>query len=291
MNFDEFIYTHYKSPFIRAFRGPLNMIRRYGRKWRVIIGEKLGLPVPNTFTMKLEWIKHFDKNPLMVNCADKVLVKDYVANIIGNEYIIKTLGVYDDANDIDFDALPNKFVLKTNNASGTNIIVSDKSKIDIKAIRKKLNYWLSQKFGKKESEWQYLAIQPKILIEEFIEAPTSNGLDDYKIFCMNGIARYAWIDVGRYTKHKARAIFDVEWNRIPMILFTRNYKGDVEKPKNYEKMVELAEKLSKPFKQVRVDFYNIDGKIYFGEMTFFSGDLIFRPRKYNNIWGSFLKVK
>ncbi|MBO6101758.1 MAG: hypothetical protein J6P03_00705 [Opitutales bacterium] len=289
MNIDNFIYAHHKAVWVRMFRGPLNIARRFCRKYRIILGEKIGLPVPREFTMKLEWLKHFDKNPLMPEYADKVEVKRHMSKIIGDEFLIKTLGVYDKASEIDFDKLPNKFVLKTNNASGTNIIVADKSKLDIDSAREKLDLWLKQKFGEKEHEWQYLQIKPKILCEEFIE--TEDGeLSDFKFFCLNGKVRFAWKDIGRFTKNKARAIFDAGWNRIPMTLFTRNYEGDVPKPKNYEKMVEIAEKISQPFKEVRVDLYNVDGKIYFGETTFFSGDLFFRPRKYNKIWGDMLDL-
>ena len=288
---EELVYKYHKTFPVRVVRAPLNFLRRKCRRWRILIGEKLGLPVPDEFTMKLEWIKYFDRNPLMVTCADKVLVKDYVAKIIGDEYVIKTLGVFDRAEEIDFDVLPGKFLLKTNNASGTNIIVKDKSKLDIPRTREKLNRWIENRsFGKKENEWQYLAIEPKILIEEFVESPDGD-LRDYKFFCFNGTPRYAWCDVDRHGENKSRAIFDIAWSRLPMRLFTRDYGGDVLKPENYEKMVELAEKLSKPFKQVRVDFYNVGGKILFGEMTFFSGDLLFRPRKWNKIWGKQLKLK
>lgn len=290
MNLNEFIYKYHKTIPVRLLRAPINLVRRLYRRYRILCGEKLGLNVPQEFTFKLEWLKYFDKNPLMVTCADKIKVKDYVAGIIGDEYIIKTLYTYDNADDIDFDKLPSRFVLKTNNASSTNIIVDDKSRIDEFRIRKQLNKWLKcRTFGKREHEWQYLAIDPKILCEEFIES-SDGDLSDFKIFCLNGVARFVWKDIGRYTDHKARAIFDIDWNRLDMTLFTRNYDGEVVKPKNYEKMVRLAELLSKPFKEVRVDFYNIDGKIYFGEMTFFSGDLIFRPRKYDKIWGAYLDL-
>lgn len=262
----------------------LNLSRRAYRYCRIRIGEKLGLPVPKTYSMRIEWIKQFDKNPKMVTCADKVEAKDYVRNIIGDEYLIPTLGVYNSADEIDFEKLPEKFVLKTNNSSSTNIIVKDKSKLDIPLAKKQLDKWLKTPLKKIYGEWHYPLIKPKILCEEFIGS-TTKGLDDYKFFCFNGKVNYGWIDVGRYTEHKARAIFDRNWNRVPMTLFTRDYKGDAPKPKNYDKMVEIAESLSKEFKLVRVDFYNIDGKIYFGEMTFFSGDMFFNPRKYDRIWG------
>lgn len=290
MKLDEFIYKYHKTIPIRLLRALKNILCRFWRKYRILLGEKLGLPVPQEFTMKLEWIKHFDRNPLMVTCADKVKAKDYVSKIIGNEYIIKTLGVFDRAAEIDFDILPNSFVLKTNNASGTNIIVKDKAKLNISEVRNKLDAWVSNRnFGSRYGEWHYRLIEPKILCEEYLETPNGD-LPDFKFFCLNGINRYVQYDIGRYTKNKARAIFDRDWKRINMTLFTRNYNGDVQKPKNFEKMRELAEALSKEFKQVRVDFYNVDGRIYFGEMTFFSGDLFFRPRKYDKIWGSYLKV-
>lgn len=264
MNITDFVYKYHNLFLLRVSRMPLNFLRRFYRRYRILIGEKLRLPVPREFTMKLEWLKYFDKNPLMPIYADKVAVKDYVVKEIGEQYIIKTLGVYTSASEIDFDKLPKRFVLKTNNASGTNIIVKDKSMLDIARTRQKLDTWLKNRsFGKREHEWQYLQIDPKILCEEFIESD-EDGLSDYKFFCFNGKVAFVWKDIGRYTKHKARAIFDSGWNRMPMTLFTANYKGDIPKPANYDKMIELAEKLSKPFKEVRVDFYNVDGKIYFG---------------------------
>jgi len=289
MDFVDFVYSNYKKPWMRVLRAPINIIRRFYRRYRILIGEKLGLPVPREFTMKLEWLKYFDKNPLMPIYADKIAVKEHLIKFLPDKYIIKTIGTYDDPSEINFEKLPNKFVLKTNNASGTNIIVKDKSKLDIPLTCKKLKYWLNKKFGAKEHEWQYLAIKPRILCEEFIET-NDDDLSDYKFFCFNGKVRFVWKDIGRYTKTRSRAIFDSEWNRIPLTLFARNYKGTVSKPENYEEMLALAEKISAPFKEVRIDLYNVDGKIYFGEATFFSGALIFSPRKYNRIWGDMLQL-
>lgn len=150
MAFLDFVYTNHKKPWMQVLRAPLNVMRRFYRRQRILIGEKLGLPVPRESTMKLEWLKYFDKNPLMPIYADKIAVKEHLLKFLPDKYIIKTLGVY-------------------NNASGTNIIVKDKEKLDIPSTRKKLDCWLNKGFGAKEHEWQYLAIKPKILCEEFIE--------------------------------------------------------------------------------------------------------------------------
>ena len=239
--------------------------------------------------MKLEWLKYFGRDPRYVEFADKIAVRDYVARTIGAEYLIPEIGHYRSASEIDFDSLPEKFVLKTNNASGTNIICKDKATLDVQAAREKLNRWLSRTFGRREGEWHYGQIRPGILCEAFIN--DRNGeLRDYKFFCFNGVPKYVWVDFDRYGANKARSIRDISWNKVPLRLTALDYKGEVPKPPNYEKMVEIAQKLAGDLKSVRVDLYNVDGKIYFGEMTFFSGDLYFRPRKYNRIWGQQLDL-
>ena len=270
---------------------PLNMFKRLYVYLRVVMCRKFGWKVPDSYAMKVEWIKLYDRNPMYVQLADKVKVKEYVKELVGEEYLIKTLGVYKSAEDIDFNKLPDRFVLKTNNASGTNIICRDKSKLDISAARTKLQKWVEDRsFGWKAGEWHYRLIEPRILCEEFVN--DKNGeLRDYKFFCFNGVPRFVWVDIDRYKPDKSRAIFDAEWNRQNMTLATPDYKGDVKKPENYDLMLKIAAKLSQGLKLVRVDLYNVDGKILFGEMTFFSGDMFFRPRKFDKVWGSLIDIE
>ncbi len=271
-------------------RIPLSMYRRIWKYARIKVGDKLGLPVPPSYTMKTEWIKQFDRNPMFVTLADKVEAKRHVAKLIGEEYLIPTIGVYKSADEIDFAKLPQKFVLKTNNASGTNIICTDKASLDVANTRRLLDKWVKNRnFGWKEREWHYPLIEPRILCEEFVN--DSHGeLRDFKFFCFNGKPHYVQVDIDRYKKTKSRAIFDVSWNRQKMRLSALDYHGDIPKPENYGKMVELASILSAGFKSVRVDFYNVDGKIYFGEFTFFAGDMIFTPSKYDEVWGRLIDL-
>ena len=148
---------------------------------------------------------------------------------------------------------------------------------------------LTEKFGTIDSEWHYGLIEPAILVENFV-ADSNGELNDYKFFCMNGRLEYFWIDYDRYGPNPSRAIFDRDKRRINMTLYKPDYKGDIKMPAEIDHMMALAEKLSKDFKCVRVDLYNVDGRIYFGELTFFSGDLIFHPRKYNRVWGDKLDI-
>ena len=289
MDIDRILYNFYKTIPGRLMRMPLSQARRTGAYLRVVWGEKLGLPKPKTFTLKLEWLKHFDRNPLLPYCADKVKVRDYVRKKIGSEYLIPAIGSYKNAAEIPFESLPSKFVLKANNSSGRNIICTNKSSLDIDATRKSTDKWLTEKFGTIDSEWHYGLIEPAILVENFV-ADSNGELNDYKFFCMNGRLEYFWIDYDRYGPNPLRAIFDRDKRRINMTLYKPDYKGDIKMPAEIDHMMALAEKLSKDFKCVRVDLYNVDGRIYFGELTFFSGDLIFHPRKYNRVWGDKLDI-
>lgn len=289
---EKFMYKFRKTLIGRIIRAPYAQLEIWYRHYRIVFGEKLGIPVPNSFVMKNEWLKTFERNPLIVSCSDKVLAKDYVRSKIGGEYIIPTIAVYGSADEIDFDKLPNKFVAKTNNSSGTNIICTDKSHADLASIRLKLDVWMKTRlnYGKRHYIWFYSKIVPKILIEEFIESDTDDGLRDYKFWCFNGKPTYVWVDIDRYGKNKSRSIRNIDWSELPMSLSTPRYLGDLKKPENYDLMVELARKLSADFKLVRVDLYNVKGKIYFGELTFASGDLIFNPPVYDRIWGEGVKI-
>lgn len=227
----------------------------------------------------------------MVMMADKAKVRDFVRECIGEEYLIPCLGVYHTAQEIPFDTLPQRFVLKVNNASGANIICRDKSKLDIEATRRQVDAWLRRSaYNKVEQEWHYAQIPPAVVCEAFME--DANGeLNDYKFFCFHGEPKYVWIDIARHDYAKrCRNIFSADWTDIPLKLFVPRFRGDIPPPPGFEHMRALAAKLSQGLKSVRVDLYNVDGRIYFGEMTFFSGDLFFHPRKYNRIWGDALDL-
>ena len=222
---------------------------------------------PKYFGEKIQWLKLYGNLEKYTDYVDKYKVRDYIKKIVGEEYLIPLLGVYDKSSDIDYSKLPNQFVLKINNGSGYNLIITDKDKLDIKKTNKKLNTWLKEDYSKIKKEPQYTNVERKILCEKFIN--DKNGqLLDYKFFCFCGVPKFIEVDFDRFDNHTMN-FYDLEWN---LLNFTKgnykNYKGEVKRPKNFDKMIELTKKLCKDFNFVRVDLYNVDGKIYFGELTF-----------------------
>lgn len=252
---------------------------------------ELDLENPQSLNEKIQWLKLYDNSPLKTQLSDKYLVREWIKENIGEEYLIPLLGVYDNFDEIDFDKFPNKFVLKANHGCAWNIIVSDKTKFDKKKAKKKFDKWMKRNYALKAGfEMQYQDIPPKIVAEEFIQ--DKNGeLNDYKILCFNGEPKFIWIDQGRFG-NRTENIYDTEWNLQPFLLTYENSKEDVPAPKNLETMISFARKLSKDFALVRVDFYNLDGKIYFGEMTFTSasGVDVFKPADYDLKLGEMLEL-
>lgn len=257
-------------------------------------GEPLDWNNLQTYSEKMQWEKLFNYDERKIICTDKYRVREWVEQRLGGEYLIPLLGVWDRAEDIDFDKLPNQFVLKTNCSSGDVIIVKDKSmltKNDIKGYRKKLNYYLDMQFGYNTCELHYNQIKPKIIAETFIECSGSD-LPDYKFLCFEGKPYFCWVDIDRYHGHK-RNVYDMEWNLQDWHQY--NYgisKEGVEKPANFEKMVKIATTLCKGFHHVRVDLYDISGKIYFGEMTFTnsSGFEKIEPKSADFMLGELWKI-
>ena len=242
-------------------------------KWMFLrrLGYWPNLKTPQTFNEKMNWIKLNDKNPKFIEYADKVKVRQYINDVLGEEYLIPLLGVYDRAEDIDFNTLPDRFVLKCNNGAGFNVICKDKNSLDKDEVRYKLNKWLKTDFSRGKREWYYHEMPPKILCETYMEDKHSDTLFDYKVFCVKGKVRFIQVDFDRFAEHR-RNIYDTDWHLLEWgINFPRDEKRTVERPAELEKMIEFAEKLSAEFHQVRVDFYIINEKLYFGEMTFFSG--------------------
>lgn len=256
------------------------------------IGHTLEWNRLESYTEKMQFSKLYDVNSKKIKLSDKVEVKKWVADKVGEQYVIPTLGVFYKAEDINYELLPKKFVIKTNNASGTNIIITDKDKVNKDKINKKLNNWLKEDFAFKSFfEMHYSHIKPKILIEEYIET-NNNDLQDYKFLCFNSKVEYCWLDIGRYSNHK-RNIYNTKWELQNFNQYNYgNTKYEVLKPKNYDKMLEIAEILCQGFEHVRVDLYNVDGKIYFGEMTFTNGSGFERiyPDEYDRILGGLWKM-
>lgn len=256
-----------------------------------IIGKKLNLTSPQTFNEKLQWLKINDRKDLYTTMVDKYDTKKYVANIIGEEYIIPTLGIYDKIEDIDFEKLPNEFVIKCTHDSGGVVICKDKNNFDIKKAKAKINKCLKKNYYYIRREWPYKNIKPRIIIEKYMQDSKNDDLIDYKIMCFNGKVKCSFICLNRRSKTGLNVDFyDADWKKMP---FERHYKNSniiTPKPEQYDKMVELSERLSQNIPFLRVDFYEINGKIYFGELTFFPGSGMeeFTPDEWDKKLGDFL---
>lgn len=256
------------------------------------MGKKLDLKNPQTFNEKLQWLKLYDRNPEYTKMVDKYEVRKYIADKIGEEYLIPLLGVWDKFDDIDFSTLPDQFVLKCTHDSGGLVICKDKSKLDIEAARKKINKCLKRNFYKLTREWPYKNVKPRIIAEKLMVDESGTELKDYKIFCFNGDPKAMFIATDR--PHDTRFdFFDTEFNHLPFTNGHPNATKEIKRPKGLEEMVQLAEKLSQGMKQVRIDFYDINGKVYFGEITFFhwSGMVPFEPEEWDYKFGEWINIQ
>lgn len=258
-------------------------------QYRIKTRRNLDLKEPKRYTEKLQWYKLYHRDPLMTVCADKYDVRSYVKKKGYEDILVPLYGVYEHADDIDFEKLPKKFVLKTTNGSRTNLICEDKSKLNIEKTKKTLNNWLKKRTSKAGREWPYYNIENRIICEKYLEKDKNNDLVDYKFMCFNGKVEYLIINSERFTGNELRlGIYDKHFNQLPYKRKgIKNTDSKLKKPENYERMIEISEKLSEEFPHVRVDFYNIDGKIYLGEMTFFhgSGYVEFEPDEFDYILG------
>ncbi|MBQ3349638.1 MAG: hypothetical protein IJG38_04515 [Thermoguttaceae bacterium] len=241
--------------------------------YREKTGKTINWDNPQTFNEKLQWLKLYYHNPLMTQCSDKVAVRDFVAQKIGEEYLIPAIGVYSNPDEIDFDALPDRFVLKVNWGSGQNIICKDKSTFDVAEAKRLLWQWLQPKSNLYFShlEWCYKNIVPKIICEQFIENNSENHeIYDYKFFCFNGKVAYIMFLAERQTGLKM-AFFDTQWEKQDFVYSYPIYEKKVSKPENLSLMISVVETLAKDFPEVRVDVFRMnDGHLYLGEMTFYS---------------------
>ena len=237
------------------------------------------------YTEKMQWEKLYHEDERKALLSDKYRVREWIGEKIGEEYLIPLLGAWDRFDDIPLDQLPRQFVLKTNHGSGTNIIVKDKAACDWRDIRRKMKDWMRMDFAYTTFfEMHYSRIPRKIIAEKYLE--TDRGeLQDYKFLCFDGRPAFCWVDLGRYAHH-TRTVFDMNWEKQPwsQIYGTEDH---IPKPENFEKMKEIAALLSQGFAHVRVDLYNVEGKIYFGEMTFTNGSGMdpIVPSEYDRVLG------
>ena len=282
-----------------AYRKMVNPEFVLKKMFKERMGYSLDLENPKTFNEKLQWLKLHDHNPLYTTMVDKYAVKKYVSDKIGEQYIIPTFGVWEHFDEIDFDKLPNQFVLKCTHDSGSVVVVSDKSKLDKAAAKYKLENGLRYNYYYTCYEWPYKNVPPRIIAEKFMvdEKQSESGMDnmtDYKFMCFNGIVRCVFTCTDRRSDDGLKVtFFDNDWKQLP---FERHYPaaaaGSIKRPNQFGLMKQLAEKLSENIPFVRVDFYEINNQVYFGELTFYPGAGMeeFSPEKYDYILGEWIKL-
>lgn len=262
--------------------------------YRSQIGKKLDLENPKTYNEKLQWLKLHDRQPIYTTMVDKYAAKEYVAQRIGQEHIVPNYGVWDSFDEIDFDALPEKFVLKTTHDCGGIVICRDKKTLDLAAARKKMEKALKTGYFYRNREWPYKNVKRRIIAEAYLEDSQTDDLRDYKFFCFDGEVRALFVasqrqTVGEETKFD---FFDENYQHLPFTNGHPNAAVMPEKPEQFETMKALAQTLSAGFPHMRVDFYQVNGQVYFGELTLYhwSGVVPFRPESWDQTFGDWLTL-
>ena len=260
--------------------------------YNIRTGKKLDLKNPRSFNEKLQWLKIHNRCPEFTRMVDKYEAKSFVAERLGEEYVIPALGVWERFEDIDFDSLPDQFVLKCTHDSGGLVICRDKSQFDKEAARKKIERSLKQNYYWGSREWPYKDVKPRILAEEYVEDAISQELRDYKLFAFNGDVKVFYITSGRKAGDRRTDYFDMTFNHLDIQDDDPNAESCPAMPKNFQRMKQIAEELSRGIPHLRVDFYEVNGKIYVGELTFFylSGFVPFKPEKWNNVFGEWIDL-
>lgn len=263
--------------------------------YKFIFGKNLDLDNPITYSEKLQWLKLYNRLPEYVTMVDKAAVKDYVAEIVGGEYVIPTLGAWEKAEDIEWDKLPNKFVLKCTHDSGGLVICTDKSNLDKIETIQKLNRGLKRNYYKMWREWPYKNVHRQIIAEEYIEpAPRKNDLPDYKFFCFDGKVKALFVATERQNPDEEVKFdfFDSEFKPLPFRQGHDHAKVLPPKPQNFELMKKIASKLSEGHPHLRIDLYEVGDKVLFGEITLFhfSGLVPFEPSEWDYKFGEWLQL-
>lgn len=262
--------------------------------YRALRGKKLNLKNPQTFNEKLQWLKLYNRKPEYTTMVDKYEVKKYVSDIIGEEYIIPTLGVWDSFDDIDFDALPDRFVLKCTHDSGGLVICKDKSRLNKEAAKAKIDRCLQKNYYYLHREWPYKNVKPRIIAEQYMEDADTKELRDYKFYCFNGEVKLLLIASNRQNREKQTTFdfFDDKYNHLDLSWGNPYSEYPPEKPQMLDDMIELSKLLSQGMPHIRVDLYTANGRIYFGEYTFFddAGFGEISPEKWDYTLGEWLKL-
>ena len=253
-------------------------------------GRKLDYNNPIDFNDKLSWYKVFYRKPILNQLVDKYAVRSYVKDKIGEEYLNDLIAVYDKASEVNFEKLPEKFVIKGTHGFHFNLIVKDKSTLNKSKAKFLFIKWLSKnQYYRGGMEWAYKNVKPRLIAEKFLEEEGKSVLNDYKFFCFEGKPKFVQVDIER-GNGDYRCYYDLEWNKMDLITEVNNfYKGEIEKPENFEEMLLLSEKLADDFPFVRVDLYSVNGKTIFGEMTFYPTDARkrFIPEEMNITIGNY----
>ena len=258
-------------------------------------GKKMNMTRPREFNEKIQWIKVFYKPDILTRLVDKLAVRNYVSEKIGKKYLNKLLAVYRHPDEIDFNRLPDQFVLKGTHGSNYNLIVKNKNDISHRRVKRLAKKWLGRNYYYRLGlEWAYKNVPPAIIAEAYMEEQGKKSLTDYKFYCFSGKARLIQVDTDRNSDGDHRmTYFDLNWKKLPFTKVNKTmFEGEIKRPENLSEMITFAEALADKFPFVRVDFYSVNGRSVFGEMTFYPGDgrTDFYPDKYNEIIGSYIEL-
>lgn len=258
-------------------------------QYRVKFGRKLNLRTPERFTEKIQCYKLAYKNELMPVCSDKYAVREYVTAKGLAHILIDLYNVFESPDEICFDALPEKFVMKLSNGSGTNLICKDKNELDAKQVIRQFKWYKKKVKANAGREWPYMQAKPVIIVEKLLEDSSriNNMPNDYKIFCYNGKPSYVICISDRYSDQCNHLVYDTEWKKVNVASEGARLEEDIERPENLQDMLEIAAKLSEDFPFARIDLYSVKGNIYFGEITFYpwSGYMEFEPDEFDFVLG------
>ena len=290
------LFLYNRDLFMERLMYYIGSDRQYLKYWfKNKMGYYPDLDNPKTFNEKLQWLKLYYRKPILTTLVDKYAVKKYVADKIGEEYIIPTLGVWNSFDEIDFNSLPNQFVLKCTHDSGGLVICKDKSKLDIQAAKAKIERSLATDFYKLGREWPYKNVKPRIIAEKYMEDESGYELKDYKFFCFNGKCEFFKIDFDRQKSHHAN-YFNCACELMPFgeVICPPDYNRELKMPSNIGEMTNKAEQIASSINNafVRIDLYNINGQIYFGEITFYpaSGVGKFEPDEWDLKLGELIQL-
>lgn len=262
--------------------------------YRIVFGKKLNLIEPKSFNEKLQWLKLYDRDMRYSNLVDKYKVRNYIKNTIGSEYLVPLLGIWEKADDIDFEKLPNQFVLKCNHDSGSVVICNNKYEINQRKVVKSLNRHMKRGTYFYGREWPYKNVKPCIMAEKLLRENNQEDIRDYKFFCFNGEPKFFKIDIDRFRNHHAnyytcqKELLPFEEEKCP-----RDLNAKIDFPQNLDTMIELARKISKGYIFLRVDFYEVLGRVYFGEITFYPGSGFGHivPERWDEKIGELIEIK